>query len=249
MAKRRYRNAPIEEAVCEFRFEPGSEWDLALPGLMYEKLRGTFPERGQARRFAGHIEAGPETIEQKIIQKDHVRFTSKDKQRAVIVGAHFLSASVFRPYSSWESFRPIIRHALKVYRGVATPKGIQRIGLRYNNNFEISSKDSRVMLEDHFDFYPFLGAKLPVEHGSFYVAVEMRYENNRDILRLQLSNTPSETPDSLRFNLDLDYFCGRAGAIEFHDVTKWLTKAHKQIGATFEGCIKNSLRDQFEELH
>jgi hypothetical protein len=29
---RRYRNAPIAEAVCELRLDPGLPWDSATPG-------------------------------------------------------------------------------------------------------------------------------------------------------------------------------------------------------------------------
>lgn len=39
MVQRQYRNLPIEEAVCEFRFAPGSAWNLTVPGLFYEKIK------------------------------------------------------------------------------------------------------------------------------------------------------------------------------------------------------------------
>ena len=32
--RRRYRNPPIEEALCEFRFKPGRDWDLTIPGKL-----------------------------------------------------------------------------------------------------------------------------------------------------------------------------------------------------------------------
>ena len=34
MARRKYRNPPIEEAVCDIQFEPGSEWDPTMSGAL-----------------------------------------------------------------------------------------------------------------------------------------------------------------------------------------------------------------------
>ena len=31
MARRKYRNPPIEETLCEFRFAPSQEWDPTVP--------------------------------------------------------------------------------------------------------------------------------------------------------------------------------------------------------------------------
>lgn len=39
--RRRYRNPPIEEALCEFYFDPSEEWDLTIPG----KLRSFYRKR------------------------------------------------------------------------------------------------------------------------------------------------------------------------------------------------------------
>ena len=34
--RRRYGNPPIEEALVEFRFAPGQEWDLTIPGKLHQ---------------------------------------------------------------------------------------------------------------------------------------------------------------------------------------------------------------------
>ena len=36
--RRRYRNPPIEEALCEFYFDPSEEWDLTIPGKLHTSL-------------------------------------------------------------------------------------------------------------------------------------------------------------------------------------------------------------------
>ncbi len=46
---RKYANDPIIEVVCGIQFGADSDWDLAVPGLVYEHIKGKFPKRQQAR--------------------------------------------------------------------------------------------------------------------------------------------------------------------------------------------------------
>ena len=48
---RRYKNPPVIEVVSEIRFSPDSEWDITIPGMLYEKIRGTFPIKEQKTVF------------------------------------------------------------------------------------------------------------------------------------------------------------------------------------------------------
>lgn len=247
MPRRAYKNAPITEAVCEFRFQPGNQWDLALPGLMYEQLRKRFPGREHGRRFEGRVVANGEVLQQRIVQTDTIRFLSKDKKRSIQLTPHQMAVSRFRPYSQWEDFLPLIRDGLRIYRKIVKPKGLQRIGLRYVNEIDIKCNDDKIQMEDYFNFYPFLGENLPQLHTSFMTGVEIPFDEGRDILRIQMSNAPGAQERIMRIVLDLDYFCGQSGAIEFKNASRWLKKAHDRIENAFEGCIRDSLRKQFGE--
>ena len=50
---RQYPNPPVIEAVCEFRLPPDSEWDLTVPGLVYEHIRDQVPTEGTERSVQG----------------------------------------------------------------------------------------------------------------------------------------------------------------------------------------------------
>ena len=43
--RRRYSNPPIEEALCEFHFAPGDEWDLTIPGKLHTQLEQDYPAK------------------------------------------------------------------------------------------------------------------------------------------------------------------------------------------------------------
>jgi uncharacterized protein (TIGR04255 family) len=75
-----YRTPPLVEATCEFRFNPGPQWDATFPGLIYGKLREDFPVR---RSVAGQnveatIQVGPEGVHHQLIQSDRMLFLRED---------------------------------------------------------------------------------------------------------------------------------------------------------------------------
>jgi len=243
---RKYKNPPIIEAVCEFRFEPGGNWDLAVPGLMFEKLKDDFPDRQPRVTFEAALTPSPKGVQQRFTRIEYLQFLRNDKTMLVEVGQHRLGVSHFKPYSNWETFLPVIRRALEVYRDVVQPKAYGRIGLRYVNQIEIPG--TTLELEDHFNFYPFIGAQLPQDFSSFMVGVEIPQHEGRDILRLQMTTGARGTPEVVLIRLDLDCFVGKAGEVPLDGETDWLNTAHERVEAAFEGCIKDSLRERFGEV-
>lgn len=243
---RRYKNPPIVEALCEFRFQPGIPWDLAIPGLVYEKIRENFPKRRQKKAFEVSVEVGPAGVEQKLLTTERMQFLREDERALIQVGRDLLAVNHLKPYPTWQEFLPLIRQGFDAYREVAKPKGIQRIGLRYINRIEIPGQ--RIELEDYFEFRPFIGPQLPQDFGPFIVGIQVPYEDSRDILRLQLANASVETPDTLAVMLDLDYFLAIAGEVPLDKVFEWVDVAHSRVEEAFEACITNRLRQMFEEV-
>lgn len=242
---KKYQNPPIVEALCEFQFEPDSSWDLAIPGLVYEKLRDVFPKRRQSKGLALNILAGPEAVEQRVRTTDLMQFLREDEKALVQVGPHLLTVNHLKPYSSWQEFSPLIKKGIEAYCAVAEPKGIHRIGLRYINYIEIPERS--IKLENYFEFYPFTGPDLPKEHGLFIVGIQVPCEASRDILKIALTSANTQTPDTSAIILDLDYFLAKPKEVAPDDVFKWMDVAHDRVEKAFEACITDRLRQAFVE--
>jgi len=242
----RYRNPPVVEAVCEFRYEPSVPWDMAIPGLVYEKIRDRFPIRRQAKAFEVSVGAGPGGIGQQVLTTDRVQFLREDEKALIQLGPNLLAVNHLRPYPTWQEFLLLIREGFDAYLDVANPKGIQRVGLRYINRVEIPSQ--RIQLEDYFEFRPFVGPNLPQDFGPFIVGVQVPYEDSRDMLRLQLANAATETPNTVAVMLDLDYFLAQPGGVSKGQVFQWIEVAHSRVEQVFEACITDRLRRMFEEV-
>lgn len=242
---RKYKNAPIIESVCEFQFERDSAWDLVTPGLVYEKLKGTFPIRRPAKALSVEISAGPEETQKQVKATDRIHFLRKDEKALVQVGPHLVAINHLKPYPSWQEFLPLVKKGFGAYCEVVEPKSIHHVGLRYINKIEIPTPS--IEMQDYFQFHPLVGPNLPQDHGPFIVGIGVPYEDSRDILKIELTSASAETPDNLAAMLDLDYSLAEPGKIPLNDVFEWVEIAHNRIEEAFEGCITDRLRDILEE--
>ncbi len=243
---RRYKNPPIIETLCEFQFEPGPPWDLAIPGLVYEEVRDDFPKRRQVRAIETNILTGPESVEQQVRTTDRMQFLREDERVLIQVGLNMLAVNHLRPYPTWSEFLPLIRRGFEAYCEAAGPEGIRRIGLRYINRIEIPGQC--IELEDYFEFRPFVGPQLPQDFGPFIVGIQVPYEDPGGTLRLQLANASIKTPDTVAVMLDLDYFLVRPGEVPLDHVFEWVDVAHSRVEVAFEACITDRLRQMFEDV-
>ena len=245
---KKYKKSPIVEAVCEFQFKEDSSWDMAIPGLVYEKVRNNFPLRRQVARITVGIsntsdEPGPQVATVPLMQ-----FLRKDEKSLIQVGAHLLSVSVLKPYPSWQRFLPLIKKGFNAYCDVVAPKSIQRIGLRYINQIEVPGQD--IKLEDYLEFRPFVGLGLPQDFVTFALGIQVPYEEARDILSIQLTSlpVPKESTDRAAMILSFDYFLLKPEGVTLEEAFKWVEIAHKHIEDVFEACITQKLRHLFKEV-
>lgn len=201
--EKKYKYPPVNEALCEFQFESDS-WDLAVPGLVYERVQDTFPKRRPAKVVTVSLSPTSESLKQQVQTEERVRFLRNDEKALIQVGRCFLAINHLKPYSSWREFLRLIEQGLTAYREIAAPKCIQRVGLRYINRIEIREKS--IELENYFHFRPFVGPELLQDIDAFICGIQVPFEGSRDTLRLQLASTTAKDPDISVAILDLDYF-------------------------------------------
>ena len=127
--RRRYKNPPVEEALCEFRFEPGQDWDLTVPGKLQTELGNEYtgkPQQGKVVEVELDAQRGdsPNLRYREGFAK--VQLVTEDGKRMVGVGQDVLSIHMLRPYQDtsdpeaggWDEFKPRIMTALaKRYYG------------------------------------------------------------------------------------------------------------------------------------
>ena len=243
----KYDQPPVVEALCEFQFDPKSPWDLTIPGLIYEKIKGEFPEKGSHEITGLEISTKPGAITQNVERTRLVQFRHKSKPFLIQVGQHILTANHIAPYSSWQDFLPTIANALELYKGIANPLGLRRIGVRYINRVDIDTAQFKF---SDFQFRPefWRPSPNPKNIKSFIVGAEIPYMDGRDVMRIQLATAQSTEPGTRGFILDIDYFIIQLEKLKFEKAIEWVNNAHAQVENAFENSITDKLREQFREV-
>lgn len=252
----KYKNAPIEEALCEFYFAPeqGSpEWDLTLPGrLQVQDALSEYsaPSRQQHLQTlaAGNIKGQPEVTIQNTLFR--VQLPTKDGRAILSIGHNALSVSVLRPYEGWDRFRPRILNALHVYSHIAGQTAVVRIGLRYINRIITPVADastaSRFLTRVQTAIEATTEAQAEV-HGNL-TALNTRHEFiTPDNVKLFITHATINpvTPKTSEYILDIDVVWDHQTLDGIDQITPVMDKLHDVVGGVFEALITNEARKLF----
>lgn len=243
--RHRYRKAPIAEAVCEFQFLGTKEWDWTVPGLLYQEVKGEFPQKRQEKALEISIAPQEGRIQQNLAgSMSKMQFVREDNSAMIQVGPDLLAVNVSAPYPGWESFDALLQRQFDTYLKIAQPNGFRRIGLRYIN--KIVFPTTEIETTEYFHYYPHLPETVEQRHGPFSMRVLHDYDD-RDILNLQMGHLPP-TGESLTIALDLDYYLAKPASVELQKGPGWLSTAHSRIEDMFEASITNNTRKLFEVI-
>lgn len=244
-----YAKPPILEALCEIRLDSGQTWDLAIPGLLYSEVKHIFPQR-QQRGDTLEVEFDPAT--KTLVQKPastRAHFLSDDGRMLMQVGTDLLVINHLAPYSSWVKLKEKIDIALRAYVGIASPKTVLRVGLRYINRLTLPL--GIVPLGEYLTISPNRPPNTPETVASWAQRLEIPFVTPEGLMILQTGNIVVENPGEVQgvtgIMLDLDFgtITPRSAAVD--EIMDWLEAAHSEIETTFENCITDQARATFGE--
>lgn len=247
-----YKNPPIEEALCEFRFLPSQDWDLTIPGKVHLKLGTEYsgkPQEQKVVNFALNAQEGqpPNISYGEGLAK--VQLLTENARRIVAIGSDVLSVHMLRPYqitdhgglSGWDEFKPRIKQALDAYWEVAQPQGVVRVGIRYINRIVIPEAEVRV--EDYLLCALPVVAGLPNIQTNFMSRVEYQYD---DGVCLVLSQGAIEAPPGhVGFLLDLDVTWDFPEYVNLDKSLAIADNLRERERTAFEAIITNKARELF----
>jgi uncharacterized protein (TIGR04255 family) len=221
-----YKNPPIIEAVCEFKFQPPASWNPAVPDLIYEKVQAQFPQREAMNGLSGEDPA-PDA---------KTKFRRADGSALLQVSPKLLAINQLRPYPTWPQLKKTILEAYAIYRELAQPSGLMRLGLRYINQIEIP--------ETKIEIGRYLRG-CPEGYHKLFLSTEFPFAAERENLAMIFAHVPHNEGDFLRFYLDLDYGSFPMATEEFGPV---LERAHDRLEQIFEASLTDETRRLFGEI-
>lgn len=253
MGHRRYRNPPIEEALCEFHFDLGKEWDPEIPDMLRAELGDEYsgrPKRQNLVQVELAVREGRPFELQHSERMERVQLITNDGTRVVGVGRDALSVHMLRPYqgtsaskdSGWGELRSRIQQALDAYWKIAKPRGVRRVGVRYINRIDIP--------ENQVNFGDYLKCALPLvpeltgNVQEYFGRTELSHD---DGVRLILSQAKISGPiEHTNLILDIDVIWETDNAIEKDMAMEKMRDLSDRERAAFEAVITDHARALFD---
>lgn len=249
--RRQYKNSPIEEALCEFRFEPSQEWDLTIPGRLHVELKEEYSGKPQGRKVVGVSLNAEQGQQAKLSYSEElkVQLVTQDDKRMVAIGQDVLSIHMLRPYqgpqrpdhSGWDEFQDRIKKALAVYWDVVQPKGVLRVGIRYINKIAIPKEEGVAS---------YLKCALPDVEGlprhlnNFLSRVNYVYD---DGVRLVLAQRSLNTLlNQVEFLLDIDVIWEDTEPVGKDEALAKANYLRDREREAFEAVITDKARELFD---
>lgn len=200
-------NAPIVEAVIDFRFQPALNIEYDKIEAIHKIIASEYPVKHESKQFQLDFVVGPEQTTQQTVSDETVgyRFENPDKKYVFVASKNGFSISKLAPYEDWERFLYEAKKLAEAYFGVLGNQNITRTAVRYINVIEVA--DERA----DFDDYLVAGPKVP--EGLPNVVQEFLIRNVIPCLEQKASVTivqayGAENPiEKAKVILDIDAVC------------------------------------------
>lgn len=242
---RSYARPPVQEALCEIFFVK-SKWDPTAPGIFYQSISGRFPQKQEVKQVDVAVELGKEAAATRMTEVEpRSRFLSPDGSRMVQVGRDLLVINQLKPYPRFEDWHPLVGEMLQHYRSVASPDGVQKIGLRYINR--ITVPETGHPMESYFQMYPQVPQSLGGAHGRFFLRLQIPAKHQEHALIVTFGSAPDDDSSSSSYLLDLYDIAPVGGQDPFARIDGELIEAHDNVEHAFENIITDKARTLFEE--
>jgi len=237
---------PLVEAICEFRFEPSEQWDLTVPGRLYDRIQDDFPHREtvQGVGFTLHVGQGVEasvpTVQGSL---DRVLMAREDGSVLVQTGPHLLVINHRLPYPGWEDFHALISTVLETYLDLV-PSSFERVGLRYINQIPVPLTEG-VEIGSLIALDPPIPPEMERPLANFYQRYELRHDNPVGILIHQTGMQLTQENETVLM-LDLDFGSLPEARPDMGGADAWLRSAHDRIEEAFRASVNPGLLDRMK---
>ena len=154
--QKRYKNAPITEAVIEIRIQPPEAFDRTAVGRLADSFKSDFPKQAPMRLLQMGVAAQAQSEEAVSFTSSQgiigYRLSKADDSRILQIRRDGLAYSHMAPYTEWVTFRAEARPLWEKYRVAIPGAKLARCALRYINRVDIPA--TKIEPYDYFTLYP-----------------------------------------------------------------------------------------------
>jgi uncharacterized protein (TIGR04255 family) len=145
----RLRNHQLAQVICQVRFSPvlrlGEQEHVAA---FQDRVRARYPQ--YLREVGLHLLVTPEGVSQQPQQQPIYRFGEVDGDVMLVLGTDFVAIEA-RSYTDIDDLEERITEGVRLVGELYAPPQINRVGLRFINEFRFASRDLPDALTEAFN--------------------------------------------------------------------------------------------------
>lgn len=244
----RLAHAPIAEAVIEMRARAEVPWEESGVRGKLGPLLPAYPTVESQIGFEHEMQFGPG---QDMVQRHRdlgwrgLRCESADHLHIAQFNRDGFVFSRLRPYDHWEQFHGEAMRLWKIHRDLASPSGIQRLGLRFINRIELPVDGPRP--DDYLHMSSEVLAGMPLSRAGFFHRDVLAVPGYPYIVIIVRTVQPTQVSGSKGFGLllDIDVFSTEPFDLREDLIMQRLSEMRWLKNKAFFGSITSQALESF----
>jgi len=235
-----YARAPLTEALIDIRVELPSE--VGLPNLLTLQTgqENTYPNRQECLIAHGEMSVGSEVRASARQTSNGYRFSSQDNRQIFQARRDGFAFNRLAPYETWESFRDEARRLWTLYRSIANPKNITRIGVRYINRLDLPLPITD--FKDYLRTVPEISSSMSQGLSSYFMQLQLPQRDLNAMLVLNQALIPPPTSKLVSVILDIDLYSDSDLPSDEQGLWERFEVFRTRKNKVFEACITDRVR-------
>ena len=238
---RHLKNAPITEAIIDFRVKARSDLRAENVAAVKDRLSNQLPKVEEMRGLKATIQVPTGQGQPPIVQELGLLgyfFKSQDEKVIAQFRIDGFTFNRLRPYTSWEDIFPQAMELWRLYVEVATPLAVTRVAVRFINHVPLPAGAAK--FENYLRAAPVVPSELPQYVSSFLTRVTVR--NPEDAIAAHITQALQPTSDAQRLTVILDIDAYKEADLLPEDPA--IEHTFIQLGLFKNVIFFNSLTDQ-----
>lgn len=243
-----YKNAPIIEAIIDFRVSIPSELTLNDLKKVCDNISDIYkpaePLNTTTLEFA--IDTSNQTNNTNSVESQQIGFILKsyDDKHILQIRRDGFTASRIAPYKSWDNLIEATKQPLNKFLSLKHIPTISRIAVRYINRIDIPSFNNNI--DEYLRTAPKISEDLIEKPSSFFmqIVVPIKSINGNAVINQTIVNPV--IMDTTAFMLDIDVFMDTALSANDPKIWNILEQLRIEKNRIFESSITEKTRELFK---
>ena len=206
---RHLRNAPITEAILDFRVSLPPDFRPEILHSARERLRTSYPHVDERKSFEALFAIMPERPAGTSTQTRDLGFQglwlkTEDGKTVAQFRVDGFTFNRLKPYTSWEEISPEAMRLWQIYADIARPRSVTRLAVRYINRLPLPA--ARIELDDYIITAPIVPELIPDNIATFATRTVFAHPQRQlaaNVVQLLELNPQDPTRPVLLFDIDV----------------------------------------------